>query len=90
MIPNNQCFSWLYLPSLSAIVTIAVVCPINTSFALDVSTVIVNISLLSTIISSGTVMLRHTKLLTAVVEGMIRISFAKGMKSLGPEIEKTY
>ena len=76
------------LPSISTIVIVAVLGPITTSFGLDVSTVIVNVSLFSTIMSAGTVMLRHTAVLTAVVEGRVRTSFASRLKSLSPEEEK--
>ena len=68
--------------------TIAVLGPIITSFGLDVSIVIVNASLSSTIMSSVTFTSRHTELLIAAVEGITRTSFAKGLKSLVPETEK--
>ena len=62
--------------------------PIITSFGLDVSIVIVNVSLSSTIMSSVTFTSRHTELLIAVVKGITRTSFAKGLKSLAPETVK--
>ena len=62
--------------------------PIITSFGLDVSIVIVNVSLSSTIMSSVTFTSRHTELLIAVVKRITRTSFSKGLKSLVPETEK--
>ena len=49
---------------------------------------ILNDSLSSTIMSSVTLMLRHTELLTDVVEGIVRSLSARGLKSLTPEREK--
>ena len=64
--------------------TVAVVGPKIMSLGLEVSTEIVNVSLSSTNVSSGTVMLKHTAVLTAVVEGIIRTSFVSRLKSLAP------
>ena len=49
---------------------------------------ILNDSLSSTIMSSVTLILRHTELLTDVVEEIVRSSSARGLKSLTPEKEK--
>ena len=57
-------------------VAVAVVGPKIMSFGLDVSTEIVNVSLSSTNVSLGTAMLKHTAVLIAVVEGIVRTSFA--------------
>ena len=65
----------------------AVFGPTTTSVGSVISTVIVNVSLPSTIMSSVTVISRHTELPTAVVEGIVRTSFANGIKSLAPEKE---
>ena len=62
--------------------------PIITSLGLSISTVILNDSLSSTIMSSVTLMLQHTELLTDVVEGIVRSLSARGLKSLTPEREK--
>ena len=62
----------------------AVFSPIVTSLGLDVSTVILNDSLSSTLMSSVTLMLRHTELLTDVVKGIVMSSSDRGLKSLTP------
>ena len=72
------------------IVTTAVLGPMITSFGLDVSTVIVNASLPSTIMSSGILMFWHTKVLTALIEEIARTSFPRRLKSLAPEIKKVF
>ena len=66
-------------------VTVAVLGPIIMSLESDVSTVILNVSFSSTIMSSITVMSRHTELPTAVVEGIVNASFVREIKSLTPE-----
>ena len=71
-------FGRLYLLSSSVIVTVVVFGSRITSLELDVSTVIVNVSLPSTIMSSDTVMPWHTKLPTAVVDGIVRLHLPRG------------